>query len=160
MSNVNDEFNLNQKEIIALGLIAQSGILSSIDLSNKLCLRNNDSLKYWLGSLLKNDIVLNKGKTKATEYYVNPELLKNVDFKGKTGLKKIEPHRLEHLILEDLTTYGPCSKTDIWERIGKEISDRKVKRKLDDLIDREIIKRTGEKKGTKYFIDQNSINKT
>lgn len=158
MSNVNDEFNLNQKEIITLGLIAQNGMLTTTRLSSKLCLRNNDSLKYWMGNLLKNEIVLSKGKTKATEYYVNPELLKNVDFKGKTDLKKIEPHRLEHLILEDLKIYAPCSIGDIHQRIGLEISRRKVKRKLDDMVEKKLISLEGEKRGTKYFIDQNVIN--
>lgn len=158
MSTVNDEFNLNQKEIIALGLIAQSGSIPAINLTSKLCLRNDDTLKYWMGKLFKNEIVLSKGKTKATEYYVNPELLKESEFKGKTDLKRIEPHRLEHLILEDLKIYAPCSKGDIWERIGKEISERKVKRKLDDMVDKGVIKRAGEKRGTKYFIDHKDIN--
>jgi len=158
MSRVNDDFNLNQKEIIALGLIAQSGVVSAISLSNKLCVRNNDSLKYWIGKLLKNEIVLSKGKTKATEYFVNPELLKDNEFKGKTDLKKIEPHRLEHLILEDLKIYQPCSIGDINERIGIEISRRKVKRKLDEMVMNKTVFSIGEKKGTKYFIDQNLIN--
>jgi len=159
MSRVNDEFQLNQKEIIALGIIAQSGVLSSLDLSKKLSLRNTESLTYWLGKLLKNDIVLSKGKTKATEYYVNSELLKEVEFKGKTDLKKIETHRLEHLILEDLKIYGPCSIGDIHERIGLEISRRKIKRKLDDMVSQESILTIGEKRGSKYFIAQKSINK-
>lgn len=153
MSKVNDEFNLNQKEIIALGLIAQSNMLPAITLSKKLCIRNNDSIKYWMGKLLKNEIVLSKGKTKATEYYVHPELLKEIDFKGKTDLKKIESHRLEHLILEDLKTYAPCSIGDIHERIGLEINRRMVKRKLDDMIKEKKIKSEGEKRGTKYYIN-------
>lgn len=150
MSNVNDEFNLNQKEIITLGLIAQSGVLSAINLSSKLSLRNKDSIKYWLGNLLKNDIVLSKGKTKATEYYVNPKLLKSVDFKGKTDLKKIEPHRLEHLILEDLKIYAPAAKADIHTRIGLEIHEKKLKRSIDKLIEDEKVIKIGEKRGTQY----------
>lgn len=150
MSRVNDEFQLNQKEIIALGIIAQSGVLSSINLSKKLSLRNADSLTYWLGKLLKNDIVLSKGKTKATEYYVNSELLKEVEFKGKTDLKKIETHRLEHLILEDLKIYGPCSIGDIHERIGLEINQKKIKRQLDKMIEDIKVIKEGERKGSKY----------
>ncbi|PZW40467.1 ATP-dependent DNA helicase RecG [Mesonia algae] len=150
MSNVNDEYNLNQKEIITLGLIAQSGVLSAINLSRKLSLRNKDSIKYWLGNLLKNDIVLSKGKTKATEYYVNPKLLKSVDFKGKTDLKKIEPHRLEHLILEDLKIYAPAAKADIHTRIGLEIHEKKLKRSIDKLIEDEKVIKIGEKRGTQY----------
>ena len=150
MSKVNDDFGLNQKEIISLGLIAQNGSLSALSLSKRLSLRSNDSLNYWLGKLLKNDIVLSKGKTKATEYFVNPELLKKVDYKGKTDLKKIENHRLKQLIIEDLRIYSPCSKADIHERIGKEIHEKKIKRELDKLIDEAIVIRTGQNKGTKY----------
>lgn len=150
MSNVNDQFNLSQKEIITLGLIAQNGMLTSIKLSNKLCVRNNDSLKYWMGNLLKNEIILSKGKTKATEYYVNPELLKNVDFKGKTDLKRIEPHRLEHLILEDLKIYSPSAKSDIHTRVGLEIHDKKLKRSIDKLVEEGKVLKIGEKRGTQY----------
>jgi ATP-dependent DNA helicase RecG len=150
MSRVNDEFQLNQKEIIALGIIAQSGAISSLDLSKKLSLRNTESLTYWLGKLLKNDIVLSKGKTKATEYYVNSELLKEVEFKGKTDLKKIESHRLEHLILEDLKIYGPCSISDVHERIGLEINQKKIKRQLDKMIVENKVVKEGERKGSKY----------
>lgn len=150
MSKVNDDFNLNQKEIIALGLIAQSGAISAISLSNKLCVRNNDSLKYWIGKLLKNEIILSKGKTKATEYFVNPKLLKNVDFKGKTDLKKIELHRLEHLILEDLKIYSPSAKSDIHTRIGLEIHDKKLKRSIDKLVEEGKVLKMGEKRGTQY----------
>lgn len=152
MSRVNDEFQLNQKEIIALGIIAQSGVLSSLDLSKKLSLRNTESLTYWLGKLLKNDIVLSKGKTKATEYYVNSELLKEVEFKGKTDLKKIETHRLEHLILEDLKIYGPCSIGDIHERIGLEINQKKIKRQLDKMIEESKVIIEGEKRWSRYSI--------
>ena len=150
MSKVNDEFNLNQKEIIALGLIAQSSVLSSLILKNKLCIRNEDSLKYWTKKLIKNEIILSKGKTKATEYYINPELLKQIEFKGKTDLKKIESHRLEHLILEDLKIYSPCSIGDINERIGLEINTKKLKRQLDKMIQEGIILAEGENRWRTY----------
>ncbi|MCD8411490.1 ATP-binding protein [Tenacibaculum finnmarkense] len=150
MSRVNDEFNLNQKQIIALGLIAQSGAISAIRLSKKLCVRTNDSLKYWIEKLLKNDIILSKGRTKAREYSVNPELLKNIDFKGVTDLKKIESHRLEHLILEDLKIYQPCSKSDIHTRIGLEIHEKKLKRSIDKLVKEGEIQQIGENRWRKY----------
>lgn len=150
MSRVNDDFNLNQKEIIALGLIAQSGTVLAITLSNKLCVRNSHSLKYWIGKLLKNEIILSKGKTKATEYFVNPELLKQIDFKGKTDLKKIESHRLEHLILEDLRVYQPSSIGDINHRIGSEINSKKLKRQLDKMIEKGVIVAVGENRWRTY----------
>lgn len=150
MSKVNEDYELTQKEIIALGMIAQNGAISSLELSKKLCLRNDDSLKYWIESLLKHDIILSKGKTKATEYYINPELLKNVDFKGKTDLKKIEPHRLEHLILEDLKIYSPSAKSDIHIRVGSEIHEKKLKRSIDKLVEEGKVLKIGEKRGTQY----------
>jgi len=150
MSKVNDDFHLKQKEIIALGIIAQQTSIPSIILSKKLSVRNSEALKYWISGLLKYDIVLSKGKTKATEYFINPKLLKQLDFKGKTDLKNIEIHRLEQLILEDLKVYQPCSIGDIHERIGKEINQKKIKRKLDKMIEQGKIQGIGEKRWRKY----------
>lgn len=152
MSKVNDDFPLKQKEIIALGLIAQNTTISSVVLSKKLSIRNDDALKYWIGGLLKHEIILSKGKTKATEYFVNPKLLKQLDFKGKTDLKNIETHRLEQLILEDLKVYQPCAIGDIHERIGKEINKKKVKRQLDKMIEDGNIKGVGDNRWRKYEI--------
>ena len=157
MSKVNEDFSLSQKEIITLGLIAQSGTLSSLELSKKLSIRNSDSLKYWLGNLLTNEIVLATGKTKATEYFISPEMLRQVDFKGKTDLKKIEPHRLHELIIADLKIYNGSSIGSIHERIGTEINRRKVKRMLDEMVESKELFVEGVNKGTKYFIDQNTI---
>lgn len=150
MSKVNTDYLLTQKEIIALGLIAQSNSMPTILLSKKLSLRNDDSLKYWIGSLIKEEIILSKGKTKATEYFVNPELLKQIDFKGKTDLKKIESHRLEQLILEDLRIYQPCSIGDLHQRIGEEINQKKVKRQLDKMIEEGKIEGVGERRWRTY----------
>ena len=152
MSKANEDFDLKQKEIIALGLIAQNNVLSSLALTKKLALRDNDGLKYWIGNLLKYGIILSKGKTKATEYIINPDLLKQLDFKGKTDLKKIESHRLQHLILEDLKIYQPCSIGDIHERIGKEINRKKVKRQLDSMVEDVKIKAVGENRWRTYKI--------
>jgi len=150
MSKLNEDFSLKQKEIIALGLIAQNSTIPSIVLSKKLSLRNDDVLKYWIGGLLKHEIILSKGRTKATEYHINPRLLKQIDFKGKTDLKKIESHRLEQLIIEDLKIYQPCSIGDIQERIGKEINKKKIKRQLDKMIEEDKIQGIGEKRWRKY----------
>ncbi len=153
MNKVNENIGLKQKEIISLGIIAQSNSISGLNLRNKLSIRNDEILYNWLKTLLKNDIVLKKGKTKATEYYINPELLKDADFKGLTDLKKIETHRLHHLIIEDLTIYQPCSISDINQRIGLEINRKKIKRELDKMVEKNEIIKEGEKKGTKYRLN-------
>ena len=150
MSKVNEDYLLSQKEIIALGLIAQSNSMPTTLLSKKLSLRNDDALKYWIGGLLKHDIILTEGKTKATEYYVNEDILKQLDFKGKTDLKKIESHRLEQLILEDLKIYQPCSIGDLHQRIGEEINQKKIKRQLDKMIEEGKIEGVGERRWRNY----------
>jgi ATP-dependent DNA helicase RecG len=152
MSKANEDYGLKQKEIITLGLIAQSVVVTSTELSKKLNVRNSEQLQYWLGDLLKNDIVITKGKTKGTEYFINPEFLRQSGFKGKTDLKSIEPHRLQALIIADLQLHNTGSAiSDIHERIGLEINRRKVKRMLDDMVSENKLYVEGQLKSTKYF---------
>ena len=65
-----------------------------------------------------------------TQYAVNPEFIRRINFKGKTNLKNIEDYRLEELIYKDLTAYPNSGFGEIHQRIGKEINQYKVKRIL------------------------------
>jgi ATP-dependent DNA helicase RecG len=67
-------------------------------------------------------------------------------------LKKIETHRLEHLIFEDLKIYGPCSIGDIHERIGLEINQKKIQRQLNKMIEEKKVIVEGEKRWSKYSL--------
>ena len=156
MQKASDVFQLKQKEIISLGLIAQKGDILAIELSELLNVVSPNGLQYWLGRLLDLKLVLSKGKTKGTLYYVNPDFLRLSDFKAKTTLKKIEPHRLKELILADLKDYPDSSISEIHQRIGVEINKRKLRSMLSDLLGENLIYKTGDKKGTKYFIDKNT----
>jgi len=147
-------YQLSQKEIITLGLIAQKGNIPAIELSRILNVKRANELKNWLGRLLTLDLILSKGKTKGTLYFVNPDFLRTTDFVSQTTLKRIEPHRLKELILADLKDYPNSSIGQIHKRIGLEIGRKKIKRKLDDLIEEGLVKKAGVKKGTKYFIAQ------
>jgi ATP-dependent DNA helicase RecG len=153
MDKASKELQLRQRELITLGLIAQNDGVSAIDLSNMLNVSKQNGLQHWLGRLLDFELILSKGKTKGTLYYVNPEFLRNSDFIEKTNLKRIEPHRLQELIYEDLKNYPESSISDINKRIGEEINQRTLKAKLDEMIDKELIIKQGEKKGTRYFIN-------
>ncbi len=154
MNKVTQQIGLKQKEVIALGIIAQNNSISGVKLRNKLSIRNDEILSDSLKKLLKNDVVLKKGKTKATEYYINPKLLKNIDFKGATNLKKIENHRLHHLIIEDLSIYQPCSIGDIHERIGKGINRKKIKRQLEQMVENNEVNQKGKGRWTTYALTQ------
>jgi ATP-dependent DNA helicase RecG len=107
-------------------------------------------LRAWLGRLLEYKLVLSKGKTKGTQYYVNPELLRKLGYKGKTTLKQIETHRLRELILADLKTYPKSSVGEIHERIGKEIPRRKVQQELYQMFEDKLIGKAGVRKHTRY----------
>jgi ATP-dependent DNA helicase RecG len=149
---INKEFQLTQKEQIILGIIAQRNTLSAIEISRILGLPDNLSVSNWIGKLIKYNIVKSKGKTKGKEYFINPEILKKAKFKGKTNLKKVENYRIKELIIEDLKIYKECSISDLHERIGNEISRRKILRELLKLKEQKIIDFKGGKKWRRYFL--------
>jgi ATP-dependent DNA helicase RecG len=156
MDKASQEFQLKQKEIIALGLIAQHSAIPSIQLSKILNQKDETGLRNWLGRLIDLELVQSKGKTKGTEYFINPDYLRKLNFKGKTDLKKIEPYRLQELIYQDLTAYPDSQIGDIHIRIGKEIAQRKLKAELDKMMDANRIIKSGEKRWTKYSINKSS----
>jgi ATP-dependent DNA helicase RecG len=153
MDKASKELQLRQRELITLGLIAQNDGVSAIDLSNMLNVMKQNGLQHWLGRLLDFELILSKGKTKGTLYYVNPEFLRNSDFIEKTNLKRIEPHRLQELIYEDLKNYPESSISEINKRIGEEINQRTLKAKLDEMIENRLITKKGEKRWTLYSIN-------
>lgn len=156
INRANAEFVLNSKELISLGLIAQHNSISAIQFSKELNLPNTPNVvTNWLGRLTELDLVISKGKTKATEYLVNPDFLKKANFKGKTNLKRIENHRLEELIYQDIKIYGHTGKSDIQTRIGSEIPIRMIKSMLDKMVKNDILIKDGSYRWTVYSINQN-----
>ncbi len=154
IEKVNAEFQLRSKEIISLGLIAQYTSLTAIEFAQKLGFSEKDDIRSWLGRLIELKLLKSKGKTKGTEYYVEPAVLRKHEFKGLTDLKNIPSHRLEALLIEDISRYGESSISQIHQRIGKEIPLRTLRYQLNQLLEKGEIKKDGEKKGTRYFIDK------
>ena len=99
----------------------------------------------------------NDGKTKNVEYRGVSQLLRDSDFKGRTTLKRIEPHRLRELILEDLKLFGPTSIKDLNIRIGKEIGVRSIQRILKNLIEDELVVKTGATTSLRYNLATKSV---
>lgn len=154
MDKASKELQLRQRELITLGLITQNDGVSAIDLSIMLNVTKQNGLQNWLGRLLNFELILSKGKTKGTFYYVNPEFLRSSDFIEKTNLKRIEPHRLQELIYEDLKNYPESPISEINKRIGEEIKQRSLKAKLDEMIENDLICKVGEKRWTIYSINK------
>jgi len=155
INRANAEFVLNSKELISMGLIAQHNSISALQFSKELNLPDTPNVvTNWLGRLMDLQLIINKGKTKGTEYLVNPEFLKKANFKGKTNLKRIENHRLQELIYQDVKIYRPTPIRDIHTRIGKEISKNILQKALKAMCEKGVLGSEGVLKGTKYFIRQ------
>lgn len=113
-----------------------------------------EALQPWLSRLLDWHIVQSTGRTQATRYFVDPSLLRNLNFAGGTTLKRIEPHRLAALILEDLGRYPQSAIGEIRQRIGGEIHPKQVKRALDALIDKNEVRFEGDRRWRRYRLAQ------
>lgn len=112
-----DQFNVKQKGIIALGILLQKGSISAIDLVKELQLSGNDRLRSYISTLLDNKIILSSGSGKGTKYKVNPQFISNSKIQVKTSLKTLEPHALKALVKEDLRLHPKSSIADIASRI-------------------------------------------
>ncbi len=110
-----------------------------------------DDLKLWVGRLKELGVVNTRGKTKATEYFVEPEVLRTLEFQGETTLKGAERHRLRELILRDLEIYRKASISEIHGRVGKEIPGRKIRRELTDLVKAGGIGKDGNTRAAVYL---------
>lgn len=144
-------FHLRQKEKISLGLIAQHESLTALQLVHLLELKDATELHSWLNRLISWEIVRTKGKTKGMMYFVDPELLRKLDFKGKTTLKGIEKHRLRELLIRDLEIYGEAGIGEIHKRIGPEIPRRLLQEELKRLVQSGQIEKRGIRKHTRYL---------
>jgi ATP-dependent DNA helicase RecG len=152
MSRANEAFSPTQKELITLGLIAQHDAVTASELVRLLALRDADALRPWMGRLREWELVGSRGQTKATEYFVTPEVLRQLQFKGPTTLKGIERHRLQELILRDLTIYKAVGISELHARIGKEIPRRRIQRLLVDMMVAGEIRAEGKGPARKYII--------
>lgn len=97
-------------------------------------------------------LVGRSGRTQATRYFVQPELLRSLAFPAVTTLKSIEDHRLQALVLEDLARYPQSAIGDIHKRIGPEIARRRLQGMLAKLLNGGQIRIQGERRWARYSL--------
>ncbi|MFN0050704.1 MAG: ATP-binding protein [Planctomycetales bacterium] len=158
MSKADGTLQPTQKELISLGLIAQHDSLTATELVTMLDLRDTSELRHWIGRLKPWGLIGSRGRTKATEYFVKPEILRRLQFKGPTTLKGIEKHRLRELIFRDLSIYERSSRTEIHSRIGTEIPEAKLRRTLAELVTEGELETEGERKARRYLLRKKGPN--
>lgn len=153
MQHIDQRYDVKQKQLICLGLIALHESLTASELIRILNLKDADALRSWLRLLIEKDIVVStEDRSKSKEYRVNPDILRGSEYKGKTSLKRIEDYRLKELILEDLKIYKTASLSEIQKRIGEEIPSRKIWNQLQKLANNGTILKIGKNKWQKYQI--------
>jgi ATP-dependent DNA helicase RecG len=141
MEAVNSRYELRQRELIALGLLAQHESLSSLEFTRLLDLDDQpERLRDWIGRLSGWGLVTATGRTRARTYRVAYDVLRQAEFSGPTTLKAIEPHRLRELVIEDLRRHPLSSRSEVHRRIGIEIPVSKVCRALAALcVDKQVV---------------------
>lgn len=148
---INKHYQLSQKEMICLGIIATKKKILSTQLSLKLQLNQDDKLRYWLGSLLDLNIVITRGNRKGTEYLLNPELFSQAKLDLKPSLKTIEPYKLEALILEDLKYNGNSTMKEIQSRLV-EAFPKDIQKTVYKMANSGMIEKGGVENKRYYFI--------
>jgi ATP-dependent DNA helicase RecG len=150
IAKADQTYQLTQRERIALGLLAQHDALTARELTKTLELATVDAVQPWLKRLLEWHLVQSTGRTQATRYFIDPGLLRNLDFVGGTTLKRIEPHRLLALIVEDVGRYPQSKIGDIHQRIGLEIPRSRIRRGIEQLVKSDKLQSEGVRSGTRY----------
>lgn len=153
MDFVDKHYQLRQKQTICLGLIAMHESITARELEKLLELDNSDALRPWLQPLIKQGLVISRNvRGRGAEYRVNSNLLQNAEYRGTTSLKRIEDYRLKELIIEDLKLYKEARIGDIRERIGSEISEKRIKTQILSLEEEGIVGRRGSNRWTSYYL--------
>lgn len=153
MDFVDKHYQLRQKQKICLGLIAMHESITARELEKLLELDNSEALRPWLQPLVKQGLVISRNvRSRGIEYRVNSILLQKADYKGPTSLKRIEDYRLKELIIEDLKIYKEARIGDMRERIGVEISEKRIKTQILNLEEDGIVGRKGSNRWTVYYL--------
>lgn len=150
LAKADQTHQLTQRERITLGLLAQHEAFTARELAAALELPTTEALQPWLQRLTEWGLVHSAGRTQATRYFVDPTLLRNLNFTAGTTLKRIEPHRLEALIVEDVARYPNTKIGDIHGRIGLEIPRSRLRRAVEQLVKDGKLHQQGVRNGTRY----------
>jgi ATP-dependent DNA helicase RecG len=152
LTEEDSRFQLTQRERITLGVLAQTEGMTARELAAVLETDRNEELAIWLGRLQTFSLVQCSGRTQATRYFVDPDLLRGASLKVPTTLLRIESYRLKELIREDLKRYPKSKIGEISSRIGTEVNRSQLKRALAELVGLSIVRMEGERNGARYVL--------
>lgn len=141
----------NQKAMIALGIIFQEEIISSIDLSRKLQLPEEDRLRSYVEPMTSLGIIMSRGRGKGTKYYVNPKIISESKANITTTLKAIEPYRLKELIRQDLKYHSSSLISEIAQRLP-DVPFKELQKMARKMAKEGVLLTEGGKKYRRYLL--------
>lgn len=144
-------YEINQKEIIALGAIVRNKKISGYDLAKILQLNGDDRLRNWVDNLVAKNILLTEGKTKGLMYMVNSKILSSVEHDLKPSLKTMEEPHLRALIIEDLKLHPRSKISEIHKRV-EDLDISYLRKIVYKMYNDSEIDRDGEKRNMVYFL--------
>lgn len=154
---IGQHYQLNQKEIIALGVITREKKISGYDLSKILQLPNDDRLRSWINKLIEKNILITEGRTKGLMYMVNPKILSSMKHDLKPSLKTMEEHKLKALIIEDLKIHPKSKISEIHNRL-EDLELSYLRRIVYKMYESGEIEREGVKSNMIYFLPNKKRN--
>lgn len=144
-------YEINQKEIIALGAIVRYKKISGYELAKILQLNGDDRLRNWVDNLVAKNILLTEGKTKGLMYMVNSKILSSVEHDLKPSLKTMEEPHLRALIIEDLKLHPRSKISEIHKRV-EDLDISYLRKIVYKMYNDSEIDRDGEKRNMVYFL--------
>jgi len=154
---IGQHYQLNQKEIIALGVITREKKISGYDLSKILQLPNDNRLRSWINKLIEKNILITEGRTKGLMYMVNPKILSSMEHDLKPSLKTMEEHKLKALIIEDLKVHPKSKISEIHTRL-EDLELSYLRRIVYKMYESGEIEREGVKSNMIYFLPNKKRN--
>lgn len=147
-------YQLSQKEIIVVGIVARHQKVLATQLSSELQLSDEERLRSYIGKLIELAILISRGIKKGTEYLINPKLIESAKINVKPTLKTIELPRLKALIEEILKITPNLSVSSIHSKIGDaDIAD--VRKCVYKMVNDEVLETSGAKTDRVYRIAKN-----
>ena len=149
---VMNNYELKPKDFTAFGIIAREQKVYSVDMSKELQLPDDQRLRSYTSSLLRQGLVQQKGLKKGVYFVINPILIKNAKAnKIPTTLKTVEPSVLESLIIEDVKNHPNSKLSEIADRLP-DVDIKEIRKMVYSLMDKGILYSEGGRKNRAYIL--------
>lgn len=146
-------YQLTQKAFTTFGIIAREKRVLATQLSAMLQLSEEERLRSYTDMLLREKLIGKSGVRKGTQFFVNPQLIKNAKVNLKTSLKTIEPYVLRTLVLEDLKQHPGSKISETASRLP-EVDLRELRKTVYGMVEEGKLLAEGGNKNRGYYLNE------